>query len=81
MPIKLTDEILTAAIMGFEEQKKQIDAQIAALLQTRTGAPAEPEAAAPRRKRRKLSAAGRRAIIEATKRRWEKFRAAKKAKA
>src|ERR1039458_8827062 len=31
MPIKLTNEILTAAVLGFEEQKRNIDAKIAEL--------------------------------------------------
>jgi hypothetical protein len=38
VPTKLTIEILAAAIIGFEEQKKRLDAQIA-----ETSANAEPE--------------------------------------
>ncbi len=31
MPTKLTPDIITAAILGFEEQKRHLDSQIAAL--------------------------------------------------
>ena len=69
---KLTNEIITAAILGFESQKTKIDAQIAELRamlpggSTQTAATPEPT----KRKRRKMSAAGRKAISEATKKRW-----------
>jgi hypothetical protein len=69
---KLTNEILAAAILGFEEQKRRIDAQIADLRAMLSGGPAEP-AAAPtttRRTQRKMSAAGRKAIAEAQRKRW-----------
>jgi len=72
MPTKLKPEILVAAIEGFEAQKKSIDAQIAELRQMLSGGPAEsatkPET--PKRKRRKTSAAGRKAIAEAQRKRW-----------
>ena len=53
MPAKLNIEIVAAAIAGFQEQKKRIDAQIEELrnLQGSTGAD---------------GSGGRRAIIEAT---------------
>ncbi len=72
MPTKLTNEFIAAAILGFEEQKRRIEAKITELKATLTGGPAEPEAAPgpPRRKRRKMSAAGRRAIAEAQRKRW-----------
>jgi hypothetical protein len=73
MPTKLTSEIITAAIVGFEEQKRQIDVKIAELRTMLTGGPTEvavtPEAPATR-KRRKMSAAGRKAIAEAQRKRW-----------
>jgi len=37
MPTKLSNEIITAAIEGFESQKAQIDAQIAELRQMLSG--------------------------------------------
>ena len=66
---KVPNEVLEAAIVGFEEQKRQIDARIAevrALLAART----EPAAKLPIPTPRKLSAEGRQRIIAATKRRW-----------
>ena len=75
---KLTNEIITAAILGFEQQKRQIDTKIGELRAmlpggtTQTAATPEPT----KRKRRKMSAAGRKAISEATKKRWAAFHAA-----
>ena len=72
MPTKLTPEIITAAILGFEEQKRHIDTQISELRAVLTGGPTEPAARPepPKRKRRKMSAAGRKAIAEAQRKRW-----------
>src|ERR1017187_6929401 len=77
MPPKLTNEIIAAAIEGFEAQKTRIDGQIAELRALLAGGPAESAAAPepPKRGRRKMSAAGRKAIAEAQRKRW----AAKKA--
>src|ERR1019366_3548381 len=70
----------TAAIEGFESQKRRIDAQIAELKAILSGGPAETAAPEPtKRKRRKMSAAGRKAISEATKKRWAAFHAAQQA--
>jgi hypothetical protein len=72
MPNKLTPDIIAAAILGFEEQKRRIDSQISELRATLSGGPTEP-AATPgptKRKRRKISAAGRKAIAEAQRKRW-----------
>ena len=80
---KVNAEVLNAAINGFEAQKVRIDAQIAEIRQILAGGPkpTTPEPATSpkpaKRKRRKLSAAGRAAIVAALKKRW----AAKKAKA
>src|SRR5262249_43381366 len=76
---KLPTEVVNAAILGFEEQKRRIDAQIAELRAMLIGAPAEvPEPhTAKKRGRRRMSAAGRKAIAEAQRKRW----AAKKAEA
>jgi len=78
---KFTNEIITAAIEGFEAQKRRIDEQIGELRAMLSGRSAEPAAAPsvqpkPRRKRR-LSAAGRKAISEASKKRWAAAKAAK----
>jgi hypothetical protein len=78
MPTKLNNELLTAALIGFEKQKADLSARIAELKQMLGGRAQEPavKAAAPARKRRRLSAAGRKAISEAAKRRWALKRAA-----
>jgi len=114
--LKLTADILAAALEGFEAQKNRLDTQIAEIKQmlkggntapatsTDTGQPRKKRSAAVRRKmalaqlaryaklnkvaepgpalvaepkKRKLSAAGRRAIIAATKKRWAAVKAAK----
>jgi hypothetical protein len=73
---KLTPEIITAAILGFEEQKRHIDSKIAELRAVLPGGPggavATPEA--PTSKRRKFSASARRHMKEAQQRRWAKIR-------
>jgi hypothetical protein len=72
MPTKLTPEIINAAILGFEEQKRHIDANIANLRAILSGDSAEsavnPEPT--KHKRRKVSAAGRARIAEAQRKKW-----------
>ena len=65
---KLTNEIIDAAIFGFEEQKRRIDAQIADLQGMRTGR--TQTVGSPSQPRRGMSAAGRKAIAEAQRKRW-----------
>ena len=81
MPTKiLTPEIITAAIDGFESQKRRIDNQIAELRAMLFGSPAEtntiteatPESSI--RKRRKISAAARRKMALGQKARWARMR-------
>jgi hypothetical protein len=69
---KLSAEILTAAIEGFEHQKLRIDTQIAELRNMLLGGRTEPAATpeAPKGKRRKLSAAARKRIGDAQRKRW-----------
>ena len=75
MPTKLTTEIITAAILGFEEQKRHIDTQIAELRALLSGGPAEtvamPEGNPPKRK---ISAAARRRMAMGQKARWAKIK-------
>jgi hypothetical protein len=73
---KLTNEIIIAAITGFESQKTKIDAQIAELRSLLAGAPAKVAATpeAPTGKRKKFSAAARKRMKEAQQRRWAKIR-------
>ena len=72
MPTNLTPEIIIAAILGFEEQKRHIDTTIAGLRAVLSGGPAEPASSleAPKRKRRNMSAAARARIAEAQRKRW-----------
>jgi hypothetical protein len=68
---KLTNEIIDAAILGFEEQKRRLDEQVAELRAMRTGdrqTGVQPAQSSGRR--RKMSAAGRKAIAEAQRKRW-----------
>jgi hypothetical protein len=72
MPTKLDAEIITAAILGFESQKRQIDNRISELRVMLNGGStnsAATEEVAPR-KRKKFSAATRRRMREAEQRRW-----------
>ena len=71
----LTTEILAAAIDGFEAQKKRIDAQIAEIRQMLDGSRPEPAAEpAPTKRRRKMSAAARKRIAVAQRKRWAAVR-------
>jgi len=76
MPNKLTPEIITAAIEGFEAQKTRIDAQIAELRAVLIGGPVKSATTlkAPTRKRKRFSAASRRKMAMAQKARWAKIR-------
>src|SRR5258708_1451342 len=68
---KLSNAILEAAIAGFEAQKERLDAQIAELRQLMTGdSTGAAPTAEPGRKRWKVSAAGRKRMAEAQRRRW-----------
>ena len=72
---KLTTEIITAAIRGFESQKRKLDLQIAELKTMLSPGSAEATATTEptKRKPRKMSAAARARIAEAQKARWESF--------
>ena len=74
MPTKLTLQILSAAIVGFEQQKKRLDAEIAELRQMLN--PVSTNGAAPQatRPKRKMSAGARRRIAAAQKKRWAEVR-------
>ena len=68
---KFTKEIVNAAILGFEEQKKGINARIAELRAMLSGGTAEGTTTGlTRRPRRKMSAAARKAIGDAQRKRW-----------
>lgn len=72
----LTNEIITAAIEGFESQKKRIDGQIAELRSLLTGGTAKTVAAPEGivRKRKGFSDAARLKMKQAQQRRWAKIK-------
>ena len=78
LTMKLTPDIISAAILGYEAEKAQIEQKIAELRgMLAGGSPAAaitPEAST--RKRRTISAAGRKAIAEAQRKRWAAARKA-----
>src|SRR5664279_4995230 len=82
MTTKLTPEIITAAIEGFDSQKRRIDTQIAELRTLLSGGPAEfagtPEGNPPKRK---ISAAARRRMAMGQKARWAKIKGESKSPA
>src|SRR5260370_18608596 len=73
---KLTENIILAAIEGFESQKQKLDAEIAALRAMLSGGSTEPAATpeAPTLKRRKFSAAARQRMKAAQQHRWAKIK-------
>jgi hypothetical protein len=73
MPTKLTTQILAAAIIGFEEQKKRIDAQIVDLRQMQSPSATDGASGAPK-KRRRMSAEARARIAAAQRKRWAESR-------
>jgi len=72
MPTRLDTEIVAAAIAGFEEQKKRLDAQIAELRQMLN--PSATDGNAPTPVRRQMSAAARSRIAAAQRQRWAEAR-------
>ena len=70
MANKLSQEIISAAIEGFEAQKVRIDAQIAELRGTLSGSGTESEPSSAPPKRRTMSASARRRIAAAQRKRW-----------
>ena len=69
MPTTLTSDILTAAITGFEAQKKRINDNIAELRAMLTGASTDG-ATPPQKARRKVSKAARARMAAAQRARW-----------
>jgi hypothetical protein len=75
---KLTHDIINAAIAGFEAQKRRIDDQIGELRHMlNPGSGTQPRQPAPTQRKWRLSAAGRRAMAEAARKRWAAVRATK----
>ena len=73
--LKYTPELLHAAIEGFEAQRRRIDAQLAVIRQMVKGGRTESVAmSGPAKQKRKLSAAARKRIADAQKKRWAAYR-------
>jgi hypothetical protein len=72
MPTNLTPEIINAAILGFEQQKTRMDAQIAELRAMLVGDTKPTPAATPETPtgKRKISAAARRRMALGQQKRW-----------
>jgi hypothetical protein len=85
--LKQDTEILEAALIGFQHKRDQIEQKIAELRSQIRGTPASrpaPAAAAPGAsvpKKRTMSAAARRRIAMAQKKRWAAYKAAQGTKA
>ena len=81
----VSHELLNAALEGFERQKTRIEEQITHIrsmlgIRKRGRPPKNPaaqESPEPPRKRRKMSAAARKRIGDATRKRWAALRKAK----
>jgi hypothetical protein len=70
----LTPEILAAALEGLEAQRARLDAHIAETKRLLGARPQQPTASPDIvRPKRKMSAAGRKRIAAATKKRWAEF--------
>jgi len=73
---KLTPEIITAAIEGFEAERRRIDEQITEMRAMLNGAQPKAAAAPEKGTRRTMSAAGRKRIAEAQRKRWAALKGA-----
>jgi hypothetical protein len=72
---KFTSEIISAAIEGYETQKRRIDAQIAELRGRLSGDAAGSTAAPKPAQKRRISAAARHRMAVAQRARWAKIKA------
>jgi len=68
----LTPEIIRAAIRGFELQIEELRALLPSTIKGELGPPT-PIAAVPGKKKRNVSAAGRKRMAEAQKKRWAAY--------
>ena len=71
---KLTDEILAAALEGYEAQKTRIDAHIAEIRSMLGGGHTGAAASEGGKPKRKVSASARRRMARAQKLRWKKIK-------
>jgi hypothetical protein len=71
---KLSDEILTAALEGYEAQKTRIDAHIAEIRSLLGGGRTGADSSDAGKPKRKVSASARRRMARAQKLRWKKIK-------
>ena len=76
MSVKLTPEVITAAIEGFQAQTQRIDEQISELRAMLNGRQPTAATAPQTTKRSTMSAAGRKRIAEAQRKRWAALKGA-----
>src|ERR1043166_7313738 len=78
---QMTQEIIRAAIAGFEEQKRHIDDEIAELRAILPGSNSRTDGTTPRARkgRHGMSAEGRARIAEAQRKRWAALKGDSKA--
>jgi hypothetical protein len=74
---KLGNDILAAALIGYQAELSKIDARVAELRAQLRGSPATNGTGQVARKRRGMSAAGKRRVAEAQRKRWAALKAAK----
>jgi cell division septum initiation protein DivIVA len=78
MPQKLSDDVISAAIEGFQAQKRRLDEQIEELRALLPGGGSSSSEQSMNgtgtRKRRRMSAAARKRIAEAQRKRWAAIR-------
>jgi hypothetical protein len=82
MPISPDNDLLAAALVGYQRKLTEIDVCIAGLrerIAAHSPASSAKPTAAPAKKKRRLSPEGRARIIAATKKRWAAVRKAKAA--
>ena len=82
MPISPDNDLLAAALVGYQRKLTEIDVCIADLrerIAAHSAASSAKPTAAPAKKKRRLSPEGRARIIAATKKRWAAVRKAKAA--
>src|SRR5579862_1432786 len=72
--LKLTDDILAAALEGFQVQKERLDARISEIRHLLGGGNTEAAATSTGKPKRKVSAAARRRMALAQKLRWKKIK-------
>jgi len=77
-PKRISPELLEAALAGLEQQRAEVDrniAEVKKLLRSGRSSPGAEAQEAPARRRRKMTATAKKRIAEAQRKRWAAFRA------